>query len=171
MGDIPLEGSFAFKLLKKFDTMRERVEHFIAVINLCPLPAFICTRDARAVLFVNPAFTRITGKNLEDLQEMGWLNTIHPDDRAKVELEWAKYATSMEDNVTVARARRYRNGGITFEATLYTTALTNNGVVGYIVPRDCAMMYVLGIDLHCPVQQCKATSPKMAGTAGDDPAT
>src|SRR5574337_697678 len=166
MTTIPVEETFAFKLLKKFDSMRERVEHYIAVINLCPLPAFICTRDAHDVLFVNPAYTRITGKTLEDVQQMGWLSVIHPDDRQKVTDEWTAYTATMKDGETVCRVRRYQNGGITFEAALFTTALQGNGVVGYIVPKDCAMLLFLGIDLNCPIQHCK-----LAPGAGHDPAT
>lgn len=166
MGTIPLEESFAFKILKKFDSMRDRVEHFIAVINLCPLPAFICSRDAQDVLFVNPAFTRLTGKTLECVQQMGWLSIVHPEDREKVAASWADYSVTLKDNETVAWDRRYQNGGVTFEAKLYTTPLPNDGVVGYIVPKDCSMLLALGIDLNCPNQR-----RKLAPGAGYDPAT
>ena len=141
MGTIPLEESFAFKVLKKFDSMRDRVEHFIAVINLCPLPAFICSRDAQDVLFVNPAFTRITGKTLECVQQMGWIDIIHPDDKVAVKAAWAVYNATHKENQTVVWNRRYRYNGAYFEAKLYTTALPNNGVVGYIVPKDCSILF------------------------------
>lgn len=173
----PIEETFAYKLLRKFDSMRERVEHYIAVIDLCPLPAFVCTRDAHDVFYVNPAFTRLLGKSLESLQQMGWLGMVHPDDRAKVKLAWESYMSHLEDGVTMPHARRYvAANGTDVEATLYTTAIVNNGIVGYIVPSNCAILLTLGINLGCDVQKSKLAAMaedccKVAAGAGYDPAS
>jgi PAS domain S-box-containing protein len=155
MSQVPLEDTFAYKLLRKFDSMRGRVEHYIAVIDLCPLPAFICTRDAHDVFFVNHAFTKLLGKTVEHLQAMRWLESIHPDDREKVKQFWGEYVSRLEDNVTTAHQRRYLVNKNVIEAILYTTPLVNNGIVGYIVPTNCATLLALGINLGCDVQKQK----------------
>lgn len=39
-------------------------------------------------IFVNGRWTEITGMSIDDAQSYGWVNSIHPDDREKVQENW-----------------------------------------------------------------------------------
>lgn len=160
------EESFAFKLLQKFESLRERVEHYIAVVNLCPLPAFITSKEGTEILYVNPAYRRLLGVVEEDLQNLDWLRVIHPDDREMVKSIWQNYIATKQDGVTFTSRHRYinNNTGMSFHAVTHTTSVVNNGIVGYIIPNDCSILLLLGVDLQCEVQKAK-----MAAGVGYDP--
>ena len=71
-----------------------------------------------------------------------------------------------ETGVPVAEYHRYISptNGLAVPCVTYTTAVDNNGIVGYIVPTDCLGLLLLGVDLHCEVQKAK-----LAAGVGDDP--
>lgn len=160
------EETVAFRLLQKFESLRERVEHYIAVVNLCPLPAFITSKEGTDILYVNPAYKRLLGVTEEELQNLDWLRVIHPDDREMVQSIWQNYVVTKQDGVTMTSKHRYINHrtGMSFNAVTYTTSVVNNGIVGYIIPNDCSILLMLGVDLHCEVQKAK-----LAGGVGVGP--
>lgn len=133
--------------------MRERMEHYVSIADHCPLPVFIVPREGDAVLFVNNAYRMLTGKSEEDLQNLDWLKVIHPDDRESTLLSWNNFLKNLTDGVTMVHQHRYINEarGLVIPAYTHTTAVLNNGIVGYIVPSDCSGMLHLGLDLQCVV--------------------
>lgn len=149
------QNSFAFKLLQKFESMRERVEHYVAVINQCPLPAFITSRDGATILYVNNAYRRLIGRSEERLQNQDWLEIIHPEDRVTTLAFWKKFLEAPVDGVPVAHVHRFVNTstGVIIPTITYVTSVVGNGIVGYIIPTDCGGMMLLGINFNCPVQQ------------------
>ena len=162
------EESFAFRLLQKFESMRDRIENYIAVVDLCPLPAFITSKEGGAIIYVNSAYRKLLGVVEEDLQELNWLRVIHPDDEERVKKVWLDFVANNKTGVPEASYHRYRNvkTGFIIPCVTFTTCVANNGIVGYIVPTDCVGLLVLGVDLQCEVQKAK-----LAATAGYDPAT
>lgn len=164
------EDSFAFKLLQKFESLRERVQNYIAVVDLCPLPAFITSRDGTAILYLNAAYKKMLGVTEENLQNLDWLQVVYKPDQEMVKAVWANFLASAVSDVTMTSKHRYVNNttGLVIPAITYTTAVAYNGIVGYIVPSDCLIMMVLGIDLQCEVQKSKM---KVAAGAGYDPAS
>lgn len=160
------EETVAFRLLQKFESLRERIEHYIAVVNLCPLPGFIMSKEGTDILYVNPAYKRLLGVTEEDLENLDWLQVIHPRDREMLQSIWQNYVATKQDGVTMTFKHRYVNyrTGINFHATTYTTSVANNGIVGYIIPNDCSILLLLGVDLHCEVQKAK-----LAAGVGYDP--
>lgn len=135
--------------------MRERMEHYVSIADLCPLPVFIVPRDGSAILFVNNAYRMLTGKGEEELQNLDWLKVVHPDDRESTLASWNTFLIDLADGVTTVHRHRYVNEakGLVIPAYTYTTAVMNNGIVGYIVPSDCCGMMHLGIDLQCVLPQ------------------
>jgi PAS domain S-box-containing protein len=162
------EDSFAYKLLQKFESMRERVQNYVSVVDLCPLPAFITSREGTAILYVNDAYRRLIGKTEEQLQNDDWLSVIHPEDREEAKQAWIALVANPKDGVPLVHRHRYLNNatGTIIPAVTYTTPVLNNGIVGYIVPADCSGLLYLGVDLGCPTQK-----EKLAAKAGNDPAT
>jgi PAS domain S-box-containing protein len=157
---IAYENSFAYKLLQKFESMRERVENYIAVADLCPFPAFITARDGTTILYVNTAYRRLTGKTEESLQNLDWLSVIHPDDREEVKRVWENFTATPENGVPMIHTHRYINTctGTIIPAVTYTTAVLNNGIVGYIIPSCCSGFLFLGVDLQCDIQKAKLST-------------
>lgn len=162
------EESFAFKLLQKFESLRERVQNYIAVVDLCPLPAFITSRDGTAILYLNAAYKKMLGVTEEALQNLDWLQVVYEPDREGVKNIWADFLKNAVSDTTMTHKHRYVNNttGLVIPALTYTTAVSNNGIVGYIVPTDCMIMMVLGIDLQCEVQKSKM---KVAAGVGVGP--
>jgi PAS domain S-box-containing protein len=130
---VDYRNTFAYKLLQKFESMRERVAHYVAVIDECPIPAFITSRDGKELYYVNAAYRELFGKDEAQLQEDEWMKLIHPDDRAKAATVWQEYIKNPVNNVPMIHTLRYitRNGVL--PASTKVTAIPGNGIVGYIV--------------------------------------
>lgn len=159
------ENTFAYKLLQKFETMREKVKHYSAAVDVCPLPAFIATRNGNTVLYVNQAYRRLFGRGEEALQDLNWLAVIHPDDRMEVERSWSAFTSNPQDNVPCVHTHRYLGAdGQIIPAVTYSTPVVNNGIVGYIVPATCGGMALIHVDLACDPRRLKSNAT-LAATA------
>jgi PAS domain S-box-containing protein len=64
------------------------------LVRTAPLGVF-CTDGTGAVVSANPRFAAMAGMTVETVLERGWLSAVHPDDRGRVEAEWA--ATVAQD--------------------------------------------------------------------------
>ena len=59
------------------------------------VPTGIFHTDAQGgCIWVNRAWTSLTGRRLEDCRGRRWLNVVHPDDRARVSAQWEEAAAS-----------------------------------------------------------------------------
>jgi PAS domain S-box-containing protein len=153
------EKTLAFHLLEKFTNDREKMERYVAIAQLCPLPAFIVAHDAATVVYVNPAYTILTGRVLEELQDGKWIDlVIHPEDRTGVRELWGRFALT-----TLCPPHRHRyvhkDGKVT-EAISLLERVEGNGFVGFIIP-SCTDPSC------CPL----LTLHKLAPPAGLPPAT
>lgn len=127
------DKNIAIRLLEKFQDDREKMERYSAVCELCPIPVFIVAHDGVSIVYVNPAYRRLTGRCLDELQNNGWLNVIHPDDRTRVEAEWAVF---LKTETLKPSIRRYVHvDGTVTEAEMSVQRVEKNGYVGFIVPR------------------------------------
>lgn len=109
------------------------MERYSAVCELCPIPVFIVAHDGSSVIYINPAYRELTGRNIDELQNNGWLNVIHPEDRTRAEAEWALF---LKTQVPKPSLRRYVGvDGTVTEAEMNAHRVENNGYVGFIVPR------------------------------------
>ncbi len=54
-----------------------------AVINILPVAVFLCDPSGSCT-FVNSRWTELTGRPAHSALGVGWVNAIHPDDRARV---------------------------------------------------------------------------------------
>ena len=134
------EKSLAAQLLDKFESDRERITHYSAIAERCPLPAFITARNGTTMLYINPAYHHMTGRSLFDLQNGTWIETVvHPDDRAKVKKAWGAFTS---DELLHPHWHRYVHvNGTVFTGMTLIDRMKDNGYVGFIVPQcgkqDC----------------------------------
>ena len=86
-------GANGGKSLKDTVTrMDQRTRHqdarLAALIGSQPEPMFEAC-DQGEFLAVNRALEALTGFSREEMVGMGWVNTLHPDDRERVMVQWA----------------------------------------------------------------------------------
>jgi PAS domain S-box-containing protein len=62
-------------------------EQFRTLANLAPVGIYLSSPDGRCQ-YANQAISEMTGKSPDDLLDDGWLDCIHPDDRAAVAANW-----------------------------------------------------------------------------------
>ena len=146
------ENSFAYKLLQKFEAMRDRVLHYVAVIDQCPVPAFILSRDGKDMYYVNASFRDLFGKDETVLQDGRWLDLIHPDDRKEMKAIWEEYLKNPVNNVPVMHCHRYQTLSGDMRTVTKVTAIPENGIVGYIV---CANNCTVHQDGRMTLGSCK----------------
>lgn len=82
--------------------------------------------------YVNPQWCKLAGIDQEKALNKGWINAVHPEDRAKIEEGWNK-ATS---NTSISKAE-YRfvhdNGDVVWISGLAVPETSNQGeIIGYI---------------------------------------
>src|SRR5262249_27197277 len=72
-----------------------------------------CTDAAGDILFVSPAWEEITGQTIEQTRKFGWLEIVHPDDRARPVEVWKAAAAEKRPYESELRVRtrdgRYRH--------------------------------------------------------------
>ncbi|NRT12755.1 PAS domain S-box protein [Flavobacterium sp. 14A] len=82
--------------------------------------------------YVNPSWTRITGMLYEQALGNGWMDALHPDDRAKTFIVWED-ATDKQVNSTTEYRFIRPDGTVTWVLGQATPELDeNNKIVGYI---------------------------------------
>lgn len=127
--------TLAFGLLQKFEAYRHEVEQYAAIANFCPIPVFVTSHDGTTILYVNPAYITLTGCDVTQLQDFGWLKVIHREDRQSAICTWSQFII---DRKPVSIAEKFINV-LTGEIRACVVSLNmvpNNGLVGYVIPEN-----------------------------------
>jgi PAS domain S-box-containing protein len=134
MATVMAEKSLALHLLEKFQDDREKIERYAAVADFCPLPAFIVRSDAQEIVYINPAYTALTGRSIDELNGTNWIDlVIHPDDRSALTEVWRAFQHTAK---TAAHWHRYiHKDGTTTDCLTILERVQGNGFVGYIMPQ------------------------------------
>lgn len=84
------EALFYFGLVEDIDARhraeeqrRERERQYEILTRVSPVGIFLGERDGKCV-FVNDAWSRITGRTLPEVRGCGWRRSLHPDDLERV---------------------------------------------------------------------------------------
>jgi PAS domain S-box-containing protein len=79
------------------------------------VPAFIfITDDNGEITYTNSAFQEYTGKNNDELLGMGWVRTVHRDDRSIPEKAWSKAVGNQQPYAAEYRFRNHNGSFRTF---------------------------------------------------------
>jgi len=109
-----------------------------AGMDLNPSPFFEADADGQCV-FVNRAWSELTGIRLDEALGSGWLNSVHRDDRERVAEEWhaaTKEGRTFRLQYLVQNVRSTRVTPVLAESR---PVLSNNRVVGHyllLVPQS-----------------------------------
>jgi diguanylate cyclase (GGDEF)-like protein/PAS domain S-box-containing protein len=82
--------------------LRKSEEHFRRLADMSPVPIAICGAD-EAIRYLNPAFTRAYGYELEDLPTVDvWFETVYPDAiyRDSIQARWSQLIVDAAFNKT-----------------------------------------------------------------------
>ena len=135
MGDRHYTQSLAYALLQKFTEYREMVERFSAVAEFCPIPCFVTAHDGTSILYVNPAYTAMTGYGVDELQNASWSKVVHPEDRQEAIDVWLKFC---RDAQPVNFQQRYVHAetGVVTKVITTVHVVKGNGFVGFMTPIE-----------------------------------
>lgn len=61
-----------------------------AIMQENSVVAIFETDEIGQCIWVNRKYQRVAGRSLDEVRGYGWVNSIHPDDRAMVEQEWER---------------------------------------------------------------------------------
>ncbi|GAB3837582.1 PAS domain S-box protein [Hymenobacter jeollabukensis] len=86
--------------------LAESQEQIRFMLEALPLMLWTTRADGTAD-YQNPGWLRFTGRTLAQAQEWGWLDDIHPDDRATVNEAWRQALASGTEYQVEYRLRRY----------------------------------------------------------------
>jgi PAS domain S-box-containing protein len=84
---------------------------FRAMCDASPLGIFLASQRGEG-LYLNPAGQRIIGLSSEEMAGRGWINALHPEDRARVVAEWDDAAGAHDDYATPIHRFVHKNGEV-----------------------------------------------------------
>lgn len=139
--DNAYEQSLAYGLLQQFESYRHQIEQYASIAHYCPIPVVMVAHDGLSILYVNPAFIKLTGCSVDELSNYRWTKVIHPDDRERVTNIWRKFIADRTnpdlERTTLFLHAKYINVHSNAAYPCYVTihAIAGNGMVGFIFPE------------------------------------
>lgn len=85
--------------------LRESEKRYQTLATVAPVGIFHTDRQGTTT-YVNPTWRQITGLTAEEARGYGWLNAVHPEDRAWLGENWKKLAGNEQSSVTDYRFLR-----------------------------------------------------------------
>jgi PAS domain S-box-containing protein len=111
--------------------LRESEKRFRLVASRAPVGIFMADAQGNTI-FVNASWCSMAGLSPEEAQGQGWVQAVHPDDRAKVVGEWQEAVRGGVSSKAEFRFLR-RDGTITWvHGTAVQLRDTNGRLTGYI---------------------------------------
>lgn len=87
------------------ESLRASEARFRALCTHAPIGIFLDDEHGQGV-FVNDRYTEITGLDAEQALQDGWMRSVHPDDRERVDREWREAHAARSPVETTYRFRR-----------------------------------------------------------------
>ncbi len=133
---MPFKDTLAYRLLARFESLHEQVEEYIRVVDKCPVPTFIATRDGLTIMFVNAAYKRLIGKGEDALHNFDWVeNVIYEEDHDLAIDNWHSIINAPPGTTQIHHHRYVLPNGTCMPARTYSSQLRRHPViVGYIIP-------------------------------------
>jgi PAS domain S-box-containing protein len=101
---------------------------FRAMCDASPLGIFLAARNGDG-LYLNPAGQRIIGLTSDEMAGRGWMNALHPEDRARVVAHWSTAVEARGDYSTPIHRFVHKNGEVrSVEVRAVPVAGPPNGV-------------------------------------------
>jgi PAS domain S-box-containing protein len=99
-----------------------------SILNSISVPTF--ERDNKGnCTYANKAYLDLTGRTMEEVRGMGWLNVIHPEDRERVLADWLR-STAQQRNFEDTFRVVNRQDQMIYEVNVVAEAVSGNGYIG-----------------------------------------
>lgn len=120
--------------LKLTQEALEKSEHRFATLAATAPVAIFRLDGAGSCIYVNDRWGEMTGRPIETAMAMGWLDSIHPDDRDRTAREWSQWTQSLQPDLYRNEARLLRpDGSITWFYCQVRPETDSNGTqIGYV---------------------------------------
>lgn len=92
------------------DRLRHSEERFQKLVEACAQAVWETDAEGRAVE-PSPSWSAFTGQSFEEFRDFGWLDAIHPDDRASAERQWRASVAAGQAADAEFRLRHAASGG------------------------------------------------------------
>ena len=112
------------------DALLESQHLFQTLAQVSPVGIFRTNADGETT-YVNPKWSELSGLTLEEAAGLKWLNTVHPDDRERLNENWLSDFTSQKKSSSEYRFLR-SDGSIAWVMGNAVPELIDNEIVGYI---------------------------------------
>jgi two-component system sensor histidine kinase/response regulator len=113
------------------EALRESEEKFQTLARVMPVGIFRTDADGRSI-YVNEAMCRMTGRTFEESLGFGWLEGLHPDDRARVYEEWGESVKNQLPFKTQSRLV-HKNGSLVRTVAEADAVVDAKGkILGYV---------------------------------------
>jgi PAS domain S-box-containing protein len=86
-------------------------DRFRAMCDASPLGIFLAGKNGEGV-YLNPAGQRICGLTSDEMRGRGWMNALHPEDRARVIAGWGSAVESRRSHTTPVHRFVHKNGDV-----------------------------------------------------------
>ena len=97
---------------KRVDGALQAAEvRFRAMCDASPLGIFLASKNGDG-LYLNPAGQRIIGLSAEEMAGRGWINALHPEDRARVVAHWDTAVEARDHYTTPVHRFVHKNGDV-----------------------------------------------------------
>ncbi|UQA57492.1 ATP-binding protein [Polyangium aurulentum] len=93
------------QVARETERLRESEERFRTMADTAPVSIWVADLSGWCE-YVNANWRRFTGQSLEEAQDRGWLDAVHPDDRPRVAENFAAAVASCKPFKTEYRLRR-----------------------------------------------------------------
>jgi PAS domain S-box-containing protein len=114
--------------------LRENEQRFLTLSQASPITIFQFDANS-ACIYINPRWTEMTGYSAEAALGIGWIETLHPDDRDRLTQEWLQWSqTAQSQDLYQNEGRIVRSDGSTMWYSIEALPVVdaNDSVTGYI---------------------------------------
>jgi PAS domain S-box-containing protein len=114
--------------------LRENEQRFVTLAEASPITIFQFDTN-HACIYINPRWTEMTGYSAEAALGMGWIETLHPEDRDRLMQEWLQWSqTAQSRNLYQNEGRIMRSDGSTMWYSIESLPVVdaNDSVTGFI---------------------------------------
>lgn len=107
-------------------------QHLQDLLSMTPVGVFRCTAD-KDCFFVNDRYCEITGINFEQAMGTGWIEALHPEDKAYILREWYEKKRVVEETKAIYRCQRPDTGEVVWVLGQSKSEIDTEGrVIGYL---------------------------------------
>lgn len=140
-----LKQSLATLIAESFEKAKMDSIRFKVMTEVCPLPMWINDPNGE-LLYVNQAFTYLTGFVLEDLQGKSFIG-LSLEEEKRIQQSWSKYLVSPDKNsrAWIEDVNLHKKDETTVTVMMKAVKVPRDGYIGFMIPKDSPLSTIEGM--------------------------